>query len=40
MDEIGRRPARTVAELASASQHQENWPTIMELEEIITGASL
>ena len=32
MNEIGRKPAHTVAELASARQHQEkeNWPTIME----------
>ena len=33
MDEISRKPARTVPELASARQHQENpktRPTIME----------
>ena len=31
MNEIGRKPAHTVIELASARQHQKkNWPTIME----------
>ena len=30
MHEISRKPAHTVAELASARQHQENWPIIME----------
>ena len=30
MNEISRKPAHTVAELTSARQHQENWPTIME----------
>ena len=31
MKEIGLKPAHTVAELASARQHQpKNWPTIME----------
>ena len=30
MNEIGRKPAQTVAELASARQHQVNWPTFME----------
>ena len=26
MNKIGLKPDRTVAELASARQHQENWP--------------
>ena len=30
VNEISRKPAHTVAELESAFQHQENWPTIME----------
>ena len=31
MNEIGRKPAHTVAEMASTHQHQEkNWPAIME----------
>ena len=30
MNEISRKPAHTVTDLASARQHQENWPTIME----------
>ena len=30
MNKINRKPAQTVAELASARQHQKNWPTIME----------
>ena len=30
MNEIGRKPARTVTELASARQHQETRPAIME----------
>ena len=30
MNKIGRKPAHTVAELASARQHQGNWPAVME----------
>ena len=30
MNEISRKPAHTVTELASARQHQETRPTIME----------
>ena len=30
MNGFGRKPAQTVAELASARQHQKNWPAIME----------
>ena len=30
MNEINREHAYTVTELASARQHQKNWPTIME----------
>ena len=30
MNEFNRKPAYTVTELASARQHQKNWPTIME----------
>ena len=30
MNQIGRKPAHTVAELASARRHQENWPAIMK----------
>ena len=39
MNEISRKPARIVTELASARQHQENWPTIMEREVEDTPAS-
>jgi hypothetical protein len=30
MNEVSRRPVQTVAELASARQHHEKWPAIME----------
>ena len=30
MNEKSRKPAQTVAELASARQHPKKWPTIME----------
>ena len=36
MNEIGRKLAHTVAELASARQHQENWPTII-MERAVRG---
>ena len=40
MNEIGRKPAHTVAELASARQHQENWPTIMKQLNVYATAGL
>ena len=38
MNEIGRKPARTVTELASARQHQKNWPAIM-IERAVEGGA-
>ena len=41
MNEMSRKPAHTVAELASDRQHQENWPAIMEVgdDELLVRAS-